>query len=487
MKVNKKTQSNSNKKSSSNPKANRHILILTYSMVLLFLGLGGYFSYFLLVDSNRVINNSYNARLDRFADRVIRGEIVSNDGHVLAQTQVNEEGKEIRVYPYDSLFAHVVGYSVNGKTGLESLANFYLLSSHVNGVEQIINELAGKKNPGDRVVTTLDLDLQKTAYDALGNRKGAIIVMEPDTGKVLAMVSKPDYNPNTLLSDWDQLISKDNATGQLLNRATQGLYPPGSTFKIVTALESMREDPEHYKEYTFDCHGVYQNGEYSIKCYHDTVHGHQNLTQAFANSCNGAFANLGLNLDLGQLKNTADGLLFNSELNLELPYKKSTYVLKSGADIWPVLQTSIGQGQTQITPIHNAMITAAIANGGTLMNPYFIDHVENVGGDVIKKNVPGSYGNLMTAQESAGLTDLMKAVVLEGTGSRLKTDVYTAAGKTGSAEFDKKKETHAWFVGFAPVEHPKVVISVIVEEGGSGGQTAAPIAKTLFDLYFTKY
>ncbi|WP_124066806.1 penicillin-binding transpeptidase domain-containing protein [Clostridium sp. E02] len=478
---------NVNKISSSKSKANRHILILTYLMVVLFLGLGGYFSYFLFVDSNRVINNSYNSRLDRFADRVIRGEIVSNDGNVLAQTQVNEEGKEIRVYPYDSLFAHVVGYSANGKTGLESLANFYLLSSHVNGIVQIINELSGKKNPGDRVVTTLDLDLQKTAYDALGNRKGAVIVMEPDTGKILAMVSKPDYNPNTLLSDWDQLVSKDNTTGQLLNRATQGLYPPGSTFKIVTALESMRENPEHYKEYTFDCSGVYQNGEYSIKCYHDTVHGHQNLTLAFANSCNGAFANLGLNLDLGQLKNTTDGLLFNSELNLELPYSKSTYVMKPGADTWSILQTSIGQGRTQITPIHNAMITAAIANGGTLMNPYFIDHVENVGGDVIKKNVPRSYGNLMTAQESGGLTELMKAVVLEGTGSRLRTDVYTAAGKTGSAEFDKKKETHAWFVGFAPAEHPKVVISVIVEEGGSGGQTAAPIARSLFDLYFTKY
>lgn len=486
MKMNEKPQSNSNPKSSPNLKANQQILILTYAMVMLFLGLGGYFSYFLFMESDHVINNSYNARLDSFADRVIRGEIVSNDGHILAQTQVNEEGKEIRIYPYDTLFAHVVGYSVNGKTGLESLANFYLLSSHVNGMEQIINELSGKKNQGDRVVTTLDLDLQKAAYDALGDRKGAVIVMEPDTGKILAMVSKPDYNPNTLLADWDQLVSKENTTGQLLNRATQGLYPPGSTFKIVTALESMRENPEHYKEYTFDCNGVYQNGDYSIKCYHDTAHGHQNLTQAFENSCNGAFANLGLNLDLGKLKNTADELLFNSELNLELPYSKSTYIMRSGADTWQILQTSIGQGQTQITPIHNAMITAAIANGGTLMNPYFIDHVETVDGDVIKKIMPRSYGSLMTAQESAGLTELMEAVVLEGTGSRLKTDAYTVAGKTGSAEFDKKKETHAWFVGFAPTNHPKVAISVIVEEGGSGGKTAAPIARQLFDLYFSR-
>ncbi len=157
-----------------------------------------------------------------------------------------------------------------------------------------------------------------------------------------------------------------------------------------------------------------------------------------------------------------------------------------GADTWQVLQTSIGQGQTQITPLHNAMITAAIANGGTLMKPYFVDHVENSGGNVIKKFMPHSFGNLMTAEESSALTELMRSVVTEGTGSALRTDAYTAAGKTGSAEFDKEKETHAWFVGFAPAEAPQIVVSVIVEEGGSGGQTAAPIARTLFDLYFSR-
>lgn len=139
-----------------------------------------------------------------------------------------------------------------------------------------------------------------------------------------------------------------------------------------------------------------------------------------------------------------------------------------------------------MTPIHGGMIAAAIANGGTLMKPYLIDHVENVGGDVIKKFMPQSYGNLMTAEESSSLTELMRAVVTEGTGSAVRTDAYTVAGKTGSAEFDKDKETHAWFIGFAPAEHPKLVVSVIVEEGGSGGKTAAPIARSLFDTYFSR-
>lgn len=473
-------------KSNPNPKANRHMLILTYGIVLLFVGLAAYYGYFLFTKSDAVINNSYNARLDSFADRVIRGEIRSSDGRVIAQTNVDGEGNESRNYPYDSLFAHVVGYSSNGKTGIEALSNFYLLTSHVNILEQVFNELSSVKNKGDNVVTTLDLDIQKAAYDALGKRNGAVVVMEPDTGKILAMVSKPDYNPNTLLADWNHLVAEENISGQLLNRATQGLYPPGSTFKVVTALEQMRENPSNYGDYTFDCNGTYKNGDYTIKCYHGTAHGHQDLRQAFANSCNGAFSNLGLSLNLNGLKNTADQLLFNSDLPLSIAYSKSSYTMAEGADTWQILQTSIGQGQTQITPIHNAMMTAAIANGGTLMKPYLIDRVENVGGDVVKKFMPQSYGNLMTAEESAGLSEYMRAVVTEGTGSALRTDAYTVAGKTGSAEFEKGKETHAWFIGYAPVEHPKVVISVIVEEGGSGGQTAAPIARTLFDLYFSK-
>ncbi len=473
-------------KAEPNPKANRHILFLTYGIVVLFMGLAVYFCYFLSLKSEDVINNTYNSRLDSFADRVVRGDIRSSDGRVLARTELNAEGDETRVYPYDSLFSHVVGYSTKGETGMEALSNFYLLTSHVNLAEQIINELSGRKNQGDNVVSTLDVDLQKAAYDALGKRNGAVVVMEPDTGKILAMVSKPDYNPNTLRGDWNNLVAEENTSGQLLNRATQGLYPPGSTFKLVTALEYMRENPSNYNDYIFDCDGYYENEDYTIKCYHGNAHGHQNLEQAFANSCNGAFASLGLKLDLNGLKNTADQLLFNSELPLPVVYNKSSYTMEPAADTWQILQTSIGQGQTQITPIHNAMITAAIANGGTLMRPYLIDRVENAGGDVVKKFMPQSYGNLMTAEESLNLSEFMRSVVTEGTGSALKTDAYTAVGKTGSAEFDKGKETHAWFVGFAPAEQPRLAVSVIVEEGGSGGQTAAPIARALFDLYFSR-
>lgn len=141
-------------------------------------------------------------------------------------------------------------------------------------------------------------------------------------GKVLVMVSKPGYDPSTLLQDWDILTSKENREGQLLNRAAQGLYPPGSTFKIMTALEYMREHPDSYRDYQFDCRGVYENEDYRIKCYHNTAHGHQDFALAFANSCNGAFSSLGLDLNLGKFRETAKSLLFDSPLPVTgMPYK----------------------------------------------------------------------------------------------------------------------------------------------------------------------
>lgn len=469
-----------------NPKANKNILRIAYVIAGLFVCLIGYFGYFLQFRRESVINNSYNARLDRFADRIVRGELQSHDGRILARTAVAEDGAETRVYPYGPLFAHVVGYFHMGKTGLEALGNFYLLTSHVNLIEKTVNELSNIKNIGDKVITTLDVDLQQAAYDALGDRRGAVIVMEPGTGKILAMVSRPDFDPNTLEQDWDMLISGENTQAQLLNRATQGLYPPGSTFKMVTVLEYIRENPETWRDFTFDCDGQYECGDYTISCYHGNAHGSQTLEQAFANSCNGAFAALGLELNPGGLYTLSEQLLFNGEQPLSLAFSKSSFVMGSDAGVWEILQTSIGQGSTQMTPMHNAMLTAAVANGGTLMKPYLIERVENAAGEEIHKFFPESGAKLMTAEEASLLSELMRRVVMEGTGSAVRTDAYPVAGKTGSAEFETGKETHAWFTGFAPVDNPQLTVTVVVEESGSGGQIAAPVARAIFDVYFSR-
>lgn len=468
-------------------KANQAILKLTYGIAALFFVMAGYFGWFVQFKSESVIGNSYNARLDRFSDRIVRGSILSKDKEVLAETRVSEDGTEKRYYPYDYLFLHTVGYSAKvGKTGLESLANFYLLSSHVNLAERTINELQGKKNIGDNLVTTLDVELQKAASDALANRRGAVIVMEPDTGKILAMVSQPNFNANQVDARWEELISPENPKAHLVNRATQGLYPPGSTFKMLTALEYMKENPSTWEDYVFHCDGSYEYGDYTIKCYHGNAHGDQNLIQAFANSCNGAFAELGLLIDPTRFRALTEQFLFNRELPGSLPYNQSSFTMDSSADDWEKLQTAIGQGKTQITPFHNLLIVSAAANGGTLMKPYLMDHVENAGGQTIKKFLPSSAGTLMSAQDAAALTHLMQQVVEIGTGSAVRTDAYTVAGKTGSAEFETGKDTHSWFVGFAPAEKPEIAISVLAEESGSGGQVAAPIARAVMDVYFAR-
>ncbi len=207
---------------------------------------------------------------------------------------------------------------------------------------------------------------------------------------------------------------------------------------------------------------------------------------AFANSCNGAYASFGQSLDLEATKNLAEQLLFNQDQPLAFPYSKSSYTMEAGASEWEIAQTVIGQGNTLMTPMHNLMLTSAIANGGMLMQPYIVDRVENVDGESVKKFMPVQYGELMNAEESKALKVLLEKVVTDGTGSALQTEAYTVAGKTGSAEFDKGKETHAWFVGYAPAENPQIAVCVLVEEGGSGGKTAAPIARKMFDAYLAK-
>lgn len=466
-------------------KTDRCILGLGYAVVILFLCLMAYMAYFLEVEREDVIGNPYNnPRLDKFSEEVERGRILGNDGTILAMTETDGEGRERRVYPQGELFAHVAGYSTRGRTGLEALGNFYLLSSHVNLLSQGMARLSGRKSPGDSLVTTLDLRLQQTASQALGDRRGAVVVMEPDTGRILAMVSKPGFDPNLVETDWESLTSGDDGQARLLNRASQGLYPPGSVFKIIAALAYIRQHPEDYDQFRFDCDGYFEYGDYTIQCYHGNAHGSQDLFQAFANSCNGAFAAIGLELEPGRLAETAGGLLLGQDLPVDIASSRSRFAMGREAETWEILQTAIGQGLTQMTPLHNAVITAAIANNGVLMKPCLLERVENAAGETVKAFEAEEWGSIMTPEEAGILRAMMRQVVTDGTGSALRTEDYTAAGKTGSAQFETGKDSHAWFTGFAPAEDPQIVVTVVVEEGGSGGQTAAPAARSIFDVYF---
>ncbi len=443
-----------------------------------------YTCHYAITHQQELINNSYNGRQEIFAAQNTRGSIFAAGGQVLAETQTDADGNERRVYPYDNLFAHAVGYATNGRFGVEAAANYYLINSNAKLSDKVASDVAGSKYPGDSVVTTLDVGLQEVAAKSLGVYKGAIIVSEPSTGKILAMVSKPDFNPNEIDTLWDGLI-QDKESTVLLNRVTQGLYPPGSTFKIVTALEYIRENPDSYGQYSYQCNGRYSSGQDTINCYHGSVHGHEDFTRSFAKSCNASFANIGMTLDRTRWGQTLDGLLFNQELPVSFAYNKSKLVVNADTSDSDILQASIGQGTTQITPLHLNMITCAIANGGTVMKPYLVDHVKNNEGTVIKQFSPDSYKELLTQTEAAVLTELMTAVVESGTGTKLAGLTYTAAGKTGSAEFNNvKTDSHAWFTGFAPAQEPEVCVTIIIEGAGSGGDYAVPIAKRIFDEYF---
>lgn len=431
-----------------------------------------------------LFNNSYNSRQRVLAAENRRGVIYSADEKVLAQTVAGEAEEEIREYPFGEVFSHVVGYTQKGRTGIEELENYLLINTDVSEREKLDNELAGVKNPGNDVYTSLDTTLQQAAYDALGAYQGAIVVSEVKTGRILAMVSKPDFDPNRIGEDWER-INADTESAALLNRVTQGLYPPGSTFKIVTALSYMRQYPETWQNYTYQCNGFYQSGEERINCFHGSVHGAVNFSTAFAKSCNSAFADIGMRLDREDFQETIDGLLFNQELPVPLPYKQTTVQLFGENEEETIMQTAIGQGKTQISPMQLNMITAAIANGGMLMRPIVVDKVVNANGKVLKENAPEEYKRLMTDIEAQSLTELMAGVVQDGTGRGLKEMSYTCAGKTGSAEFNEEKEdSHAWFTGFSPVEDPQIAVTVIVERIGSGGDYAVPLARRVFDAYW---
>lgn len=461
--------------------------MIAYVFLAIFVLLMGYFIYFQVALSENFINNPYNKRQELFEKQVVRGSIYSADGEVLAETLTDADGTETRNYPYANMFAHVVGYSNHGKTGIESIENFHLLRSNVSTAEKVIGDLQAEKSPGDSVVTTLSYDLQKAAYDAIGVYRGAVVVMEPSTGKILAMVSKPDYDPNTIPEDWEIMTAADNNKSQLLNRATQGLYPPGSTFKILTTLEYIREHPA-YEEYYYNCNGALTVEDNVIHCYANASHGGEDLKSSFAHSCNTSYASLGLGLDINRFRSLCSDMLFNSELPIALEYKKSSFVLEEGDSAADVMETSIGQGKTLVTPFHMALITCAVANDGMLMKPYVIDHIENANHEVVEQYKPEEYKQLIPADQAEVMQEFMKTVVQEGTARKLKEQSYEAAGKTGSAEYSTGSDSsHSWFVGYAHKEGKEdIAVAVLVEQAGSGSEYALPIAKEIFDSYYAE-
>lgn len=468
-------------KSGRRLKTNRYMLYTSFVVVVLFVGLIVYMARFLIYDASAVITSPYNKRSSALAENIIRGSIKSANGKVLAQTEVSDDGEEYRDYPYEDIFAHVVGYASHGKGGLESKYNYELLSSHERLSEQFKQGITGKKNTGDTLITTLDTRLQKRAYEALDGYRGSIIAIEPKTGKVRAMVSKPDFDPNTLDEDWEDINSEGSS--MLVNRAVSGLYPPGSTYKLLTALEYIEENPGTYQKFRYECEGETIVNSVHISCYGGTEHGEENLSSAFARSCNTAFVTMGSQLTLPRFVSLNQRFLFDSGIPFDLPVKHSRLGLTASSDKSAIPQAVIGQGDTLITPFHNALIMCAIANDGVLMKPQLLDHIESVDGVLVTRAKVKEWKKLCDDSDAKIIGKLLRAVVTDGTGRALKTDDYTVAGKTGTAEHGGDKD-HSWFVGYSNVEDPDLVVCVIAENGGAGSEVAAPMAAEIFDSYY---
>ncbi|MDR1531225.1 MAG: penicillin-binding protein 2 [Clostridiales bacterium] len=450
-------------------------LFILFSLVVINLGR------FLLIESPSVVTHPTNTRLKTGDRSIIRGSIYDSAGRVLAES----EGQK-RVYPYGNITAHVTGYNMYGKAGVEAKYNFRLESLHMEVLQRVRNIIDGTPLQGNSVTLTLDAQLQTQMHDALGNRRGAVVVIEPSTGKILSMVSKPDYNPENIEQTWGEL-STDAERAALINRASQGLYPPGSIFKILTAAAAYEFLP-NYAEFEYECTGLAQFGPNAIHCVNGTAHGRVDIRKAFAVSCNSFFATVGFKIGAENLRAVAERALFNTAYpylpGLELPveYTRSSFALgvsnasdENSVPNSELIETAIGQGRTLATPLHMAMLTAAAANGGIMMRPYMVDHELTDTGGIVNKSLPAKLCAPFTFEESEWLKSLMVAAVTEGTASGVSIPGVAVAAKTGTAQ-NGSGEDHGWFVAFAPADKPQAAVCVLLENSG-GARYAQPIAR----------
>lgn len=466
------------------------LLVLT----ALYLSLIAYFCYAVVFYGSRWFSDSYNSRvkMDETNPRIIPGSIMDRNGVVLAETKEEvvkdpTTGKSERYYfrvyhDKAASVAHVVGFnhSKYGRTGVEAFYVYYLMGYNNSLIEKIYQKAFLPQERGNDVVLTVDFRLQDYITQLLKQqgKKGSVVLLNPKTGEILAMVSYPTFNPN----DMDN-VDDDS----LLNRATQGLYPPGSVFKVVTAAAAL-ENIENIGERKFNCTGAVEFDGTRVQCYKGEAHGEVDLAQALAVSCNTTFSNLGVEIGWKSLLKMGKKFGFNedflfSDIRMKMSSLPITYKTSKPEMAW----TAIGQGKVLVTPLHMAMIAATIANDGVMMEPKLLYKVVGRNGDTQKQLKASVYRKVLNEESARILKDMMIKVVQEGTGKQAQSGVITVAGKTGTAEEgtkDQQNRNLAWFVGFASVDNPTLAIAVLVEdvgEGETGGTQAAPLAKKVIE------
>jgi peptidoglycan glycosyltransferase len=489
----------------------RQIRKLGVALLVLFLIVFLQINYIQVFAADRIAENPANAKRLLIAEyKVDRGSILANDGTTVLASSRKSPG-ELRFqrrYPHGELYAHETGfYSYPfGRSELESTFNDYLAGDAAELLPQTLTDLVlGRPKQGATIVTTLDPEVQEAATAAAAAEEGdvAIAAIDPSTGDVLALVAEPTYDPNLLASQdpaevreaWDALNADPEKP--LVSRASDELFPPGSTFKLVTASAAL--------ENGFGPDSLWPNpNELDLPLTDETLENFGGVTcsggsqitlaDALRQSCNVVFGEVGLELGPDALAEQARRYGFTAEAGedlvpFDIPWVSGVFPAPEtfeGRDP-AVAISAIGQQDVAANPLQMALVGAAIANGGSLMEPRLVTEVRDPSGRVIATFDTNEFSQPLSPENAAAMTAMMVAVVQSGTGTAAQIPGVTVAGKTGTAQHGEGADPHAWFVSFAPAESPQVALAVIVLDGGSlgsdatGGQVAAPIAKAVIE------
>jgi penicillin-binding protein A len=472
---------------------NRQIVKLFAFVVVLFGILVGFTSYWSVFDAKALKEKEANKRPLLEQQQIRRGRILAADGTVIAKSVAKGKGDSLRFvrrYPEGALYGHPIGYSFvrQGDSEFEQFHNDQLVGEE-SEFSSILDELRGRSQEGNDIVTNIDPGAQRTALSDLEEAGfGAVVAIEPSTGAVKVMASNKPFDPNRVPYELEKLIQNKIET-PLLNRATQGLYPPGSTFKVVTAaagLESGTITPET----TIDAPGTIIDEGHELANDFSQDFGPISLDTALTNSVNTWFGQLGQQLGNEKLFETMEKFGFNSTPPIDLPgdevYESGVSTedgLLTARDPVDLARVAIGQERLLATPLQMAMVVSAVANGGKLMKPQIWNRVVDPDGRVTERLDPSQYSQPISSETAAELTTAMEGVVSEGTGTNAAISGVSVAGKTGTAETPGneacgggEEENQAWFIGFAPAEDPKIAIAASVEcTEQFGNDVAAPI------------
>jgi len=488
----------------------RFIRRLGGAMLALFVLLLAQITYIQVVASERLADNPANATRQLIAEyRVERGSILAADRRTVLALSRKSPGqlKYQRHYPQGPLYADITGYYsiIFGRSELEEAYNPYLSGDAPELIPQtLIDQVLGRPKRGATVVTTIDPAIQRAAERVLGDLPGGVVALDPHTGDVKAIVANPTYDPNELASQdpkqvraaWDRLNS--NPDKPLLSRAIDELYPPGSTFKLVTAAAALENgfgpDSTWTNPPVLDLPqttATLENfgGEHCLGGASQIT-----LAQALTISCNVVFGEIGLRLGGAKLAAQAHAFGFapdasEGDVPFDIPFQTGVFPDASYfSDRLPAVALSaIGQDNVAANPMQMALVASAIANGGSEMRPRLVSEIRDPSGQVVESFAPEVFGQPISSQTAIQLTQMMVSVVQSGTGTAAQIPGVEVAGKTGTAQHGEGLSPHAWFVSFAPAQNPKIAVAVIVLDGGSlgseatGGVVAAPIARAVME------